>query len=60
MELFFALGLPLILIIGLVFIFLSEGIPPWIQNLNRQSSTVWNIGIVLISTITIVIYLSRR
>ena len=60
MELFFALGLPLILIVGLVFIFSSEGVPPWIQNLNSQSSTVWNFGIVSMSIITIIIYLSRR
>ena len=60
MELFFALGLPLIIIIGLVFIFSNEGIPPWIQNLNSHASTVWNFGIVSMSAMTIIIYLSRR
>ena len=59
MELFFGIGLPMILLIGLTFFFTSEGIPAWIQNLNSKSSTVWNFGIVLMSAITIIIYLSR-
>ena len=60
MELIFALGFPIILLIGLTFFFMSEGIPVWIQNLSGKSSTIWNFGIVSISTITIIIYLSRR
>ncbi len=60
MELFFAIGFPMILLIGLTFFFMSEGIPSWIQNLNSKSSTIWNFGIVSMSTMTIIIYLSRR
>ena len=60
MELFFALGLPIILFIGLLFIFMSYGIPVWIQNLNSKSTTIWNFGIVSMSSMTIIIYLSRR
>ena len=60
MELFFALGLPMILLIGLTFFFMSEGIPAWIQNPSGKSSTVWNFGIVSMSAMTIIIYLSRR
>ena len=60
MELFFALGLPIILLIGLTFFFMSEGIPAWIQNLSSKSSTIWNFGIVSISTMTVIIYLTRR
>tara|TARA_A100001388_G_C28649882_1_gene441414 strand:+ start:320 stop:502 length:183 start_codon:yes stop_codon:yes gene_type:complete len=60
MELFFAIGLPMILFIGLTFMFMSEGIPAWIQNLNNKSSNIWNFGIVSMSTMTILIYLSRR
>ena len=59
MELFYALGLPIILLIGLTFLFIMEGIPPWIQNINNKSSTIWNFGIVSMSTITIIIFLSR-
>ena len=60
MELFLALGLPIILLLGLTFLFMSEGIPIWIQNINSKSTTIWNFGIVLISTIIVIIYLSKR
>ena len=60
MELFIALGLPIVLLIGLTYLFISDGIPVWIQNLNRNSSTIWNFGIVAISTMTVIIYLSKR
>ena len=60
MELFIALGLPIVLLIGLTFLFISDGIPVWIQNLNRNSSTIWNFGIVAMSTMTVIIYLAKR
>ena len=60
MELFIALGLPIVLLIGLTFLFMSDGIPAWIQNLNRNSSTIWNFGIVAMSTVTVIIYLAKR
>ena len=60
MKLFIALGLPIVLLIGLTFLFMSDGIPVWIQNLNRNSSTIWNFGIVAISTMTVIIYLAKR
>ena len=60
MELFIALGLPIVLLIGLTFLFMSDGIPVWIQNLNRNSSTIWNFGIVAMSTMMVIIYLAKR
>ena len=60
MELFIALGLPIVLLIGLTLLFISDGIPVWIQNLNRNSSTIWNFGIVAMSTVTVIIYLAKR
>ena len=60
MELFIALGLPIVLLFGLTFLFIADGIPVWIQNLNRNSSTIWNFGIVAISTMTVIIYLAKR
>ena len=60
MELFIALGLPIVLLIGLTLFFISDGIPIWIQNLNRNSSTIWNFGVVAISTMTVIIYLAKR
>ena len=60
MELFFALGLPAVLLIGLTLLFMTDGVPDWVQNLNRNSSTIWNFGIVAMSTMTIIIYLAKR
>ena len=60
MELFIALGLPIVLLIGLTLLFISDGIPVWVQNLNKNSSTIWNFGIVFISTLTVIIYLAKR
>ncbi len=60
MELFIALGLPIVLLIGLTFILMSDGIPVWVQNLNENSSTLWNFGIVAMSTVTVIIYLAKR
>ena len=59
MELIFSLGFPIILLIGLTFFFMSEGIPAWIQNLSSKSSTIWNFGIVSMSVMTLIIYLSK-
>ena len=46
MELFIAIGLPIVLLVGLTLLFMSDGIPSWAQQFNKNSSTVWNFGIV--------------
>ena len=60
MEFFIALGFPIILLVGLTLLYMTDGVPSWVQNLNRNSSTIWNVGIVAISTTTVIIYLARR
>ena len=60
MELFIALGFPIVLLVGLTFLFMTDGIPSWVQQLNRNSSTLWNFGIVGMGTMTVIIYLARR
>ena len=55
-----ALFLPIILLVGLTLLFMIDGVPVWVQNLNRNSSTIWNFGIVAMSTTTVIIYLARR
>jgi len=60
MELLIALILPTVFLFGLVLLFMTDGIPIWVQQLNRYSSTIWNFGIVTISTMTIIIYLAKR
>ena len=60
MELFIALGLPIVLLVGLTLLFMSDGIPNWLEQFNRNSSTLWNFDIVGMGTMTIIIYLARR
>ena len=60
MELFIAIGLPIVLLFGLTLLFLSDGIPSWVQPFDRNSSTLWNFGIIAMSTIALITYLTRR
>ena len=60
MEFLIALGLPIVLLVGLTLLFIIDGIPHWVQKLNRNSSTIWNFGIVAMSSMTVIIYLARR
>ena len=60
MELFIALGLPTVLLIGFTLIYMIDGVPGWVNNLNRNSSTIWNFSIVAMSTMTVIIYLAKR
>ena len=60
MELFLALGLPIVLLVGLTLLFMTEGIPSWVQQFNRNSSTLWNFGIIAVGTMTVIIYLSNK
>ena len=50
MELFIALGFPLILLVGLTLVFMTGGIPSWVQQFNRNSATLWNFGIIAMGT----------
>ena len=60
MELFVAISLPIVLLFGLTLLFMLDGIPRWVKQLNRNSSTFWNFGIVAMGTITVIIYLSNK
>ena len=60
MEFFIALVLPIVLLVGLTLLYMTDGVPFWVQNLNRNSSTIWNFGIVAMSTMMVIIYLARR
>ena len=60
MELFIAIGLPMVLLFGLILFFVSYGIPSWVQQINRNNSSLWNFGILAMSTITVIIYLAKR
>ena len=60
MELLIALVLPIVLLFGLTLIFISDGIPSWVKQFNKNSSSLWNFGIVAMGTMTVIIYLARR
>ena len=60
MELFLAIGLPIILLFGLTLLLMIDGIPTWVKQLNRNSSTVWNFGIIAMGTMSVIIYLSNK
>ena len=60
MEFFIALVLPIVLLVGLTLLYMTDGVPFWVQNFNRNSSTIWNVGIVAMSTMTVIIYLAKR
>ena len=55
MELFIAISLPVVLLFGLSLLFMLDGIPRWVKQLNRNSSTVWNFGIIEMGTMTVII-----
>ncbi len=60
MELFIVLGFPIVILVGLTLLFMTDGIPSWVKQLNRNSSTLWNFGIIAMGTMTVIIYLARR
>ncbi len=60
MELFIAIGLPIVLLFGLTLLFLSDAIPIWVQQFDRNSSTLWNFSIIAMSTMALITYLTRR
>jgi len=57
MELFIAISLPIVLLFGLTLLFILNGIPRWVKQFNRNSSTVWDFGNVTMGTITVIISL---
>ena len=60
MELFIAIGLPIVLLFGITFLFISDGMPSWVQQNKSNNSILWNFVIISISTVTIIIYLAKR
>ena len=60
MELFIAISLPIVLLFALTLLFMSDGIPSWVKQFNRNSSTVWNFGVFAMGTMIVIIYLSNK
>ena len=55
MELLIAISLPIVLLFGLTLLFMLDGIPRRVKQLNRNSSTVWNFGIIAMGAMTVII-----
>ena len=60
MELFIAISLPIVLLFVLTLLFMLGGIPRWVKQIIRNSSTFWNFGIVTIGIMTVKICLSNK
>ena len=60
MELFIAIGLPIVLLFGITLLFMLDVMPSWVQQYKSNNSILWNFVIISISTVTIIIYLAKR
>tara|TARA_B100000902_G_scaffold341514_1_gene344979 strand:- start:436 stop:621 length:186 start_codon:yes stop_codon:yes gene_type:complete len=61
MDLVFALGIPLFIILGLTIIFTADGIPDWVYNINsKYSRKTWVYGVIALSTGSLLIAMFRR
>ena len=60
MDLILVLGIPILIVVGLAILFVTKGIPSWVENVELNSSTIWNLGIITITSMSIVIYLYKN
>jgi hypothetical protein len=61
-ELLLAIGLPLALLLTVVLVLERGGdsLPPWLQRLSQRSSLLWNVGVGLIITLSLLRWLLKR
>ena len=61
MDLVFALGIPLFIILGLTIIFTTDGVPNWVYNINNKySRKTWLYGVIALSVGSLIIAMFRR
>ena len=60
MELFIAIGLPIVFIIWNNSPFILDEMPSWVQQYKSNNSILWNFVIISIYSVTIIIYLAKR
>ena len=60
MDLIIALGIPLVIILGLTIIFATDGVPDWVYNINKKSGNIWLYGVLALSTGSLLIAIFRR
>ena len=60
MDLVIALGIPVVLFLGLTIVFVSDGVPSWIYSMNsRYSRKTWLYGVIGLSTVSLLVALFR-
>ena len=61
MDLIIALGIPLVIILGLTIIFTTDGVPDWVYNINNKySRKTWLYGVIALSIGSLIIAMFRR
>ena len=61
MELVLALGIPLVLFFVLTILFMTDGVPHWVQSINtKYSGKSWLYGVIALSTAGLIAALFRR
>tara|TARA_B100000482_G_scaffold69173_1_gene48533 strand:- start:93 stop:278 length:186 start_codon:yes stop_codon:yes gene_type:complete len=61
MDLVIALGIPLVIILGLTIIFTADGVPNWVYNINsKYSRKTWLYGVIALSIGSLIIAMFRR
>ena len=61
MDLVIALGIPLVIILGLTIIFTTDGVPTWVHDINsKYSRKTWLYGVIALSTGSLLIAMFRR
>ena len=57
MDLVIALVIPVVLLLGLTIVFVSDGVPPWVYSLNSRKT--WLYGVIGLSTVSLLVALFR-
>ena len=61
MDLVIALGIPLVIILGLTIIFTTDGVPGWVNNINsKYSRKTWLYGVIALSGASLLIALLKK
>ena len=61
MELVFALGIPLLVVLGLTIVLTTDGVPSWVLNFNtKYSGKTWLYGVIVLSVAGLIGALFRR
>lgn len=61
MDLLIALGIPLVIILGITIIFTTDGVPKWVYDINsKYSRKTWLYGVIALSTVSLLIAMFKR